>query len=435
MSSAAQRAELQSKIWKIANDVRGSVDGWDFKQYVLGTLFYRFISENFSNYIEGGDESVKYAELDDSIITEEIKEDAIKTKGYFIYPSQLFANIAKNANSNDTLNTELKTIFDAIESSANGYPSELDIKGLFADFDTTSNRLGNTVRDKNSRLAAVIKGVEDLDFGRFEDNQIDLFGDASGNDIMKISCWGGKLSAYVNLPNAIRPNNVQPFQLSDCIKIELVRNQVIEHMRSYLQKHLKDKYSDEFLSMMSVTKMECNLTIKCVGNCKPKDVIRLFERSFAKVTVYKETDPNGKTHRKPERGITTTKPHEWVLKVYDKTFQQRQAGNLKVESNLIRVELVFLDRMLDRMYSTKKSLEDILTRKAIKTLIDQYQVTFDEICKKNITPMLNACVQEIFESLTCSTPRKEVSETLIKCKELIVDTEVLRKALKKWYKN
>lgn len=108
--------------------------------------------------------------------------------------------------------------------------------------------------------------------------------------------------------------------------------------------------------------MECNLTIKCVGNCKPKDVIGLFERSFAKVTVYKETDPNGKTHRKPERGITTTKPHEWVLKVYDKTFQQRQAGNLKVESNLIRVELVFLDRMLDRMYSTKKSLEDIQTR-------------------------------------------------------------------------
>lgn len=179
--------------------------------------------------------------------------------------------------------------------------------------------------------------------------------------------------------------------------------------------------------------MECNLTIKCVGDCKPKDVIRLFERSFAKVTVYKETDPNGKTHRKPERGITTTKPHEWVLKVYDKTFQQRQAGNLKVESNLIRVELVFLDRMLDRMYSSKKSLEDILTRKAIKTLIDQYQETFDEICKKNITPMLNACVQEIFECLTCSTPRKEVSETLIKCKELIVDTEVLRKALKKWY--
>lgn len=203
MSSAAQRAELQSKIWKIANDVRGSVDGWDFKQYVLGTLFYRFISENFSNYIEGGDESVKYAELDDSIITKEIKEDAIKTKGYFIYPSQLFANVAKNANTNDSLNTDLKTIFDAIESSANGYPSELDIKGLFADFDTTSNRLGNTVKDKNSRLAAVIKGVAELDFGKFEDNQIDLFGDAYEYLISNYAANAGKSGGEFFTPQSV----------------------------------------------------------------------------------------------------------------------------------------------------------------------------------------------------------------------------------------
>ncbi len=203
MSSAAQRAELQSKIWKIANDVRGSVDGWDFKQYVLGTLFYRFISENFSHYIEGGDESVKYAELDDAIITKEIKEDAIKTKGYFIYPSQLFANIAKQANTNDRLNTDLADIFSAIESSANGYPSELDIKGLFADFDTTSNRLGNTVKDKNSRLAAVIKGVEELDFGKFEDNQIDLFGDAYEYLISNYAANAGKSGGEFFTPQCV----------------------------------------------------------------------------------------------------------------------------------------------------------------------------------------------------------------------------------------
>lgn len=178
MTSIAQRQELQAKIWKIANEVRGSVDGWDFKQFVLGTLFYRFISENFTNYIEGGDESVNYAKYPDKDITPEIKDDAIKTKGYFIYPSQLFVNIAKTANTNPNLNTELKAIFDAIESSANGYPSEPDIKGLFADFDTTSTRLGNTVESKNARLAAVLKGVEELNFGNFEDNQIDLFGDA-----------------------------------------------------------------------------------------------------------------------------------------------------------------------------------------------------------------------------------------------------------------
>ncbi len=178
MTSTAQRAELQTKIWKIANDVRGSVDGWDFKQFVLGTLFYRFISENFTIYIEGGDENVNYAGFPDENISPAIKEDAIKTKGYFIYPSQLFVNVAKTANTNHNLNTDLKAIFDAIECSANGYPSEPDIKGLFADFDTTSTRLGNTVEGKNLRLAAVLKGVEELNFGNFENNEIDLFGDA-----------------------------------------------------------------------------------------------------------------------------------------------------------------------------------------------------------------------------------------------------------------
>ncbi len=203
MSSAAQRAELQAQIWKIANEVRGSVDGWDFKQYVLGTLFYRFISENFTNYIEGGDDSINYAEVDDKIITQEIIEDAIKTKGYFIYPTQLFCNIAKNANTNENLNTDLKTIFDAIESSASGYPSELDIKGLFADFDTTSNRLGNTVKDKNMRLAAVIKGVEELEFGKFEDNQIDLFGDAYEFLISNYAANAGKSGGEFFTPQCV----------------------------------------------------------------------------------------------------------------------------------------------------------------------------------------------------------------------------------------
>ena len=203
MSSVEQRAEVQSQIWKIANEVRGSVDGWDFKQYVLGTLFYRFISENFSDYIKGDDDSINYAELDDDIITKEIEEDSIKTKGYFIYPSQLFANIAKNANKNESLNTDLAAIFTAIESSANGYPSELDIKGLFADFDTTSNRLGNTVKDKNSRLAAVIKGVEGLNFDNFEDNQIDLFGDAYEYLISKYAANAGKSGGEFFTPQSV----------------------------------------------------------------------------------------------------------------------------------------------------------------------------------------------------------------------------------------
>ena len=203
MTAIQQRAELQRKIWQIANDVRGSVDGWDFKQYVLGTLFYRFISENFTNYIEADDESVNYAKLPDEIITPEIKIDAIKTKGYFIYPSQLFKNVVVTANTNPNLNTELKQIFSDIENSATGYPSEQDIKGLFADFDTTSNRLGNTVADKNSRLAAVLKGVAELDFGDFEDNHIDLFGDAYEFLISNYAANAGKSGGEFFTPQCV----------------------------------------------------------------------------------------------------------------------------------------------------------------------------------------------------------------------------------------
>ena len=203
MKSSQQRKELHRQIWQIANDVRGAVDGWDFKQYVLGALFYRFISENFASYIEAGDESVNYAELDDGVITPEIRDDAIKTKGYFIYPSELFANIVKHANTNDSLNTDLADIFRGIESSANGYPSEVDIKGLFADFDTTSNRLGNTVTDKNRRLAAVLKGVAGLDFGDFHSSDIDLFGDAYEFLISNYAANAGKSGGEFFTPQQV----------------------------------------------------------------------------------------------------------------------------------------------------------------------------------------------------------------------------------------
>ena len=178
MTEEQQRQELHSKIWKIADDVRGAVDGWDFKQYVLGILFYRFISENFQNYIENGDSNFDYRSFPEERLTPEIKDDAIKTKGYFIMPSQLFSNVVEKANTNENLNTDLKAIFDAIEASAVGYASEKDIKGLFDDIDTTSNRLGNTVKERNQRLADVLKGIAELNFGSFEDNKIDLFGDA-----------------------------------------------------------------------------------------------------------------------------------------------------------------------------------------------------------------------------------------------------------------
>jgi len=203
MTSTQQRAELQRRIWQIANEVRGTVDGWDFKQYVLGALFYRFISENFADYIAGGDDEIDYAVLDDDVITPEIKEDAVKTKGYFIYPSQLFANMADSCDTNPDLNTDLAKIFADIENSANGYPSEEDIKGLFADFDTTSNRLGNTVVEKNKRLCSVLQGVAELNFGDFHDNQIDLFGDAYEFLISNYAANAGKSGGEFFTPQSV----------------------------------------------------------------------------------------------------------------------------------------------------------------------------------------------------------------------------------------
>ena len=159
---------------------------------MLGALFYRFISENFTNHIEAGDDSKNYAQMNDDEISNDIIEDAIETKGYFIPPSQLFVNIFKNAPHNDNLNTDLKEIFNKIEASASGYASENNIKGLFADFDTTSNRLGHTVKDKNKCLTAVLQGVAELNFDFKEDKKIDLFGDAYEYLISNYAANAGK---------------------------------------------------------------------------------------------------------------------------------------------------------------------------------------------------------------------------------------------------
>lgn len=204
MSEQVQRQELHRKIWKIADEVRGAVDGWDFKQYILGILFYRFISENFKTYIEGGDESINYEEISEDLITPEVRDDAIKTKGYFIMPSQLFSNVVKTARQNEHLNTDLKEIFDDIESSAIGYASEHDIKGLFDDVDTRSNKLGSTVPERNQRLTLILEGIASLDFGNFEDNHIDLFGDAYEYLISNYASNAGKSGGEFFTPQVYR---------------------------------------------------------------------------------------------------------------------------------------------------------------------------------------------------------------------------------------
>ncbi len=178
----AQRAELHKTIWRIANDLRGSVDGWDFKSYVLGMLFYRFISENLAAYINKGEHEAGHADFDYAKLSDANAEfgrkETVAEKGFYILPSELFANVRARAAADENLNETLERVFANIEGSAVGADSEDDLKGLFDDLDVNSAKLGQTVARRNEKLVKLLAAIGDLPLGNFEDNSIDLFGDA-----------------------------------------------------------------------------------------------------------------------------------------------------------------------------------------------------------------------------------------------------------------
>ncbi len=177
-----EREELHRAIWAIADDLRGSVDGWDFKSYVLGTMFFRYISENLTNYInqgewDAGNSDFDYAQMPDAE-AEEAREGLIEEKGFFILPSELFCNVRKRAPQDENLNETLERVFNHIEDSAKGSESENSFAGLFDDFDVNSNKLGATVAKRNDKLVKLLNGVGDMKLGDVKDHSIDAFGDA-----------------------------------------------------------------------------------------------------------------------------------------------------------------------------------------------------------------------------------------------------------------
>ena len=182
MTKEQDRDELHRTIWQIANDLRGSVDGWDFKAYVLGMLFYRFISENLTNYLNTeerrtGDIGFDYAQLSDQD-AELGRDDTIKEKGFYILPSELFCNVRQRAKQDTNLNETLATVFHNIETSAKGFDSENDLKGLFDDIDVNSNKLGATVPKRNELLVKILDAIGNMKLGDYQDNTNDTFGDA-----------------------------------------------------------------------------------------------------------------------------------------------------------------------------------------------------------------------------------------------------------------
>ena len=182
MAASDQRANLHRTIWRVANDLRGSVDGWDFKAYVLGMLFYRFISEHITNWVnkiqaEGGETDFNYAQIDDEQ-AETAREYMVNTLGFFIPPSELFQNVRRAAPRDQNLNETLAAVFADIEASAIGSSSEDDLKGLFDDVNTNSPRLGNSIAERNAKLVKLLDAIADLELGNYQDADIDTFGDA-----------------------------------------------------------------------------------------------------------------------------------------------------------------------------------------------------------------------------------------------------------------
>ena len=202
-----ERAALHSTIWRIANDMRGSVDGWDFKQYVLGILFYRFISENLSSYVnkiqkKAGEKKFDYASLNDSDANLG-RDTLLKEKGFFILPSKLFENVRKQAADDANLNETLESVFKNIEASAQGTESEAAMKGLFDDLDVNSNKLGATVPDRNKKLVKLLNAIGDLPIGNYDDNSIDLFGDAYEYLMTMYAATAGKSGGEFFTPQEI----------------------------------------------------------------------------------------------------------------------------------------------------------------------------------------------------------------------------------------
>ncbi len=202
-----ERNELHKTIWNIANKLRGSVDGWDFRTYVLGMMFYRYLSENLTNYVNKIEREINpsfdYALLNDKDVDESNKKRLVDEKGFSIYPSELFINVWKNAPTNKDLNITLETIFKNIEASSIGTKSEKNLKGLFSDFDVNSNKLGSTVEERNKNLCSLMNGIGEMKLGDYQSNSIDAFGDAYEYLISMYASAAGKSGGEYFTPQEV----------------------------------------------------------------------------------------------------------------------------------------------------------------------------------------------------------------------------------------
>lgn len=279
-------------------------------------------------------------------------------------------------------------------------------------------------------FALVLEGMDDISF-----DETALQNKASQKkSIVTIKCIGGRVSGSVNAVHCIRDTNEKPFTLIDGIHMELVRCQVFEYIRECLKRHMQGQYSEKFIDNLKVTSLEVNITLPCVGKATPSDMVHLFDSVFDKTNVYRERKA-GSRCEKVNTGVIYDKKHQYQIKIYDKTKDLHRQGILAVEKKLFRLEVVFKDRKLDAMFGKdKRTLDNVLSVKALNVMCREYKTVMDELVEQHIRPYLDNCVETLFESLTYSDKSNEIADTVMRFKEIIVDTQCLRRALHKWYK-
>lgn len=256
------------------------------------------------------------------------------------------------------------------------------------------------------------------------------------NTIVRIECVGGKVKAYVNPVHAIRSYNIKPLGIAESIRLEMTRNQVMEAMKSYLQEKLQDKYSDEFVDEMKVVQLECNVTMKTLGNATPATMLHFFDMVFDDTFVHRYRKAGSKC-KKGDNSVKHIKEKYYILKCYDKTMEQHDNKNHKpnplVESNLLRVELVFLSRSLKRMYEDKRTLSDVLTKKGLEKLCREYKRVLTEDISNAVRQYRDDCKDMLVEFLTQhNNGGNMVADCIMEYKEEIVDISILKKALQKY---
>lgn len=252
------------------------------------------------------------------------------------------------------------------------------------------------------------------------------------NTIVWIECVGGKLKAYVNPVHAIRSNNIKPFGIVESIKLEIAKNRVMEIMRSYLQEHLQDKYSDEFVDNLKIVKLECNITSSTIGNATPASMLHLFDMVFDDTFTHRGRKPGSKC-KKEDNYVTYKKEKAYILKCYDKTKEQHEKGNPLVEKNLLRIELIFLSGSLKRMYGDKRTLSDVLTIQGLEKLCREYKRVLTEDISDAVRKYRDDCKNMLVEYLTEYRGGNMVARCIAEFKEEIVDLIIIKKALQRYY--